>query len=291
MLSRWGSLRWQAQTPAGTKITFAARSGNVADPDETWSDWSKEQTDGREAAIKAPPGRFLQYRATLASNDAKVTPTLRSVALRYQSVNVAPEVGAIEVPDYDAVTLDNPKKVKLKWSATDANEDELTYSLYYRKEGWSEWVELEADLEKKEYEWDTTTTPAGVYQLKVVASDRKDNADEDALTGTRISAPFIIDHVPPVVTAKVVGQLLGDVTVDASATDNLTRLVSASYSVDSRKWSNVFPSDGLFDAKAKKFHFAIEGLKAGTHVIVLRVTDAAGNTGSTDVVFQVKPAP
>ena len=77
------------------------------------------------------------------------------------------------MPDLDAVNLDNPKKLKFKWTATDANEDELTYSLYVRKEGWKSWVQLEEDLTKTEYEWDTTTTPSGVYQLKVVASDRR----------------------------------------------------------------------------------------------------------------------
>ena len=64
---------------------------------------------------------------------------------------------------------------------------------------------LEENLDKTEYEWDTTTTPSGVYQVKVIASDRHDNAAEDALTGERISAPFPVTHVPPTVTVKVVG--------------------------------------------------------------------------------------
>ena len=31
--------------PAGTRVSVAVRSGNVAEPDDTWSDWSAEQTD------------------------------------------------------------------------------------------------------------------------------------------------------------------------------------------------------------------------------------------------------
>jgi hypothetical protein len=148
-------------------------------------------------------------------------------------------------------------------------------------------VELESDYDKREYEWDTTTTPAGVYLLKVVASDRKDNSDEEALTGERISNPFIIDHLPPAVAMKVLSTSGERALVEATAIDSLTRLVSASYSVDSRKWVNVFPVDGLFDGKSKTFEFKTEPLKPGAHVVVLRVTDAAGNTGSTDVVFSV----
>jgi sugar lactone lactonase YvrE len=290
MLSRWGALHWQADVPPETKITLATRSGNVPEPDATWSEWSAEQTNGQGGMIAAPPGRFLQYRATLVTSDAAVTPTLHTVALRYQAVNVAPELGPIEVPDYDAVALDNPKKVKIRWSATDANEDELTYVLYYRKEGWSQWVELEAEFEKREYEWDTTTTPAGAYQIKVVASDRKDNAEEEALTAERTSSRFIIDHLPPDVIVQPPRIDGSRAVVEATASDSLTRLVSASFSVDSRKWTNVFPMDGLFDGKRKQFHFKTEELKPGTHVLVLRVTDAAGNTGSSDIVFQIPAA-
>ncbi len=50
LISKWGALHWQAETPAGTAISVAVRSGNVADPDETWSDWSAEQAEPEKAA-------------------------------------------------------------------------------------------------------------------------------------------------------------------------------------------------------------------------------------------------
>src|SRR5713101_4550152 len=50
IISRWGSLRWKANAPRGTAVTVAVRTGNVAEPDETWSDWSLEQTEPQEAA-------------------------------------------------------------------------------------------------------------------------------------------------------------------------------------------------------------------------------------------------
>ena len=63
---------------------------------------------------------------------------------------------------------------------------------------------------------------------------------------------------------------------------------SASFSVNGKKWASVFPTDGLFDSKEEKFSFKTESLKPGTYVVVLRVKDAAGNTGSADVVFTVQ---
>jgi hypothetical protein len=288
LISKWGSLRWNADTPAGTSITVAVRTGNVREPDETWSDWSPEQTDPQQAVIAAPTARFLQYRITLASENADVTPALHSLALRYMTTNQAPEVASIDVPDLDAVNLDNPKKLRFKWKATDANEDDLSYSLFVRKDGWKNWVQLEDNLDKPEYEWDTTTAPAGVYQLKVTANDRKDNPAEDSLAGDRISGPFVVSHAPPTVTVKVLGVEGEQAILEATAADPLTRLTTASFSLNGKKWVNVFPADGLFDSKTETFRFKTEALQPGTYVVVLRVRDAAGNVGSGDVVFSVQ---
>jgi hypothetical protein len=288
IISKWGALGWTADVPEGTSVTVAVRSGNVAEPDETWSDWSPEQTDPRTAQVAAPTARFLQYRVTLASTSPDATPALRGLTVRYATTNQAPEVSSVEVPDLDAGNLDNPKKLKFKWTAIDPNEDELSYSLFVRKEGWNNWVQLEESLEKKDYEWDTTTTPSGVYHLKVVASDRKDNPDEDSLTGEKVSSPFVVAHEPPAVSLKVTGMDGDKAVIEATATDALVRLASASFAVNGKKWVNVFPKDGLFDSKKEAFQFKTEGLKPGTYVVVLRVKDAAGNTGSSDVVFTVQ---
>ena len=77
------------------------------------------------------------------------------------------------------------------------------------------------------------------------------------------------------------------VVVEAMASSPLVRLTAASFAVNGKKWVNVFPSDGLFDSKSETFRFQTEPLKPGTYVLVLRVRDAAGNTGSGDVVFTV----
>ncbi|HEV3261036.1 MAG TPA: hypothetical protein VG013_29565 [Gemmataceae bacterium] len=287
LISKWGSLRWRADTPAGTAISVALRTGNTPEPDSTWSDWMPEQTDAQQASITAPAARFLQYRVMLTTEDAQKTPALHSIALRYMTTNQAPEVTSITVPDLDAANLDNPKKLRFKWSATDANEDELTYNLYVRKDGWKNWVLLEEDLEHTDFEWDTTTTPSGMYRLKVVASDRKDNPPEAALTGQRTSNSFAVAHEAPTVTLKTAGMDGDQAIIEATATDPLVRLTSASYSVNGKKWVNVFPTDGLFDSKTESFRFKTNALKPGTYVVVLRAKDAAGNTGSGDLVFTV----
>jgi sugar lactone lactonase YvrE len=290
LVSRWGSLRWRARTPGKTAVSMSVRSGNVLEPDETWSAWSDEQTDGDEATVTAPAARFLQYRITLSTDDPAVTPSLDALTIRYATTNQAPEVTRVEVPDLNATNLESGKKLKLKWSATDANEDELRFRLFVKKDGWERWVQLEDDHDKTEYEWDTTTTPSGVYRLKVVASDHVDNPEKEALTGTRVSEPFVVCHAPPAVTVKTAGVEDGRMSIEATATSPLLRLTAASFAVNGKKWVNVFPADGLFDSKRETFKFRTEALKPGAYVLVLKVTDAAGNTGTGDVVFTVPAA-
>src|SRR5205814_831123 len=98
-----------------------------------------------------------------------------------------------------------------------------------------------------------------------------------------------VAHTPPTVTIKLAGLDNDAAIIEASASDPLVRLTSASFAVNGKKWTNVFPTDGLFDSKSESFKFKTETLKPGTYVIVLRVKDAAGNVGSGDVVFSVKP--
>jgi sugar lactone lactonase YvrE len=277
--SKWGMMSWKSAGAA----TVAVRSGNVAEPDDTWSAWSKECTP--ESKAQAPIARYLQYRVTLSSDNPKATPEFRQFALRYQTINQAPEITSLEVPDLQTKDLDNAKKLKIRWNASDPNEDELTFNIYCKKEGWKDWVLLEENHEKKEYDWDTTGMPSGLYQIKVVASDRKDNAAEDALTAERISASIPVTHLPPNVTIKLAGFENGTAMLEASASDPYVRLTEASFAVDGKRWTNVFPTDGLFDSKTETFRFKTEALRPGTHVLVLRVRNAAGTFGSGDIVI------
>ncbi|HEY1377673.1 MAG TPA: hypothetical protein VGF55_12815 [Gemmataceae bacterium] len=290
LTSRWGALRWHADLPAGTRVSVAVRSGNVADPDDTWSGWSADQTDPQAAVAAAPPARYLQYRATLATADPAVTPVLHRVGVRYATANQPPEITALDVPDPEKEAKE-PKKLRLKWTATDPNEDELTYSVYARKDGWADWVLLDDGLAKPEWDWDTTTTPAGVYRVKVVASDRPDNPDGEALAAERVSGPVTVAHDPPAVAVRVAAVEGDRATIEADAADPLSRLAAASFSINGRKWLSVFPKDGLFDDTRESFRFTTDALPPGTYVLVLRVKDAAGNTGTGDVTFTVKDRP
>lgn len=96
-LSRWGRLRWRGEVPAGASIRLFSRSGNTAEPDETWSDWSGAYEASTGSPVTSPSARFIQWKAELERGDDGETPTLGWVELVYVQRNLRPEVAAFTV--------------------------------------------------------------------------------------------------------------------------------------------------------------------------------------------------
>ena len=283
--SRFGALAWRAETSKGTSVAFRVRTGNVGEPDATWSEWSTPQSDVETAQANVPGGRFAQVRADLASTDPSASPEVRSMALRYRTLNLPPEIGKLDVPDLaEADGATRQTKLTLKWDVSDPNGDDLRYALQVRKEGWPDWVRLGPDepLTEKTFAWDTTSVPAGVYRIRVVASDRPSNDPDSALDRERISEPFLVDHQAPLVVLE-----RSEDGVRATLRDDWTRLVRAEFALDGRAWESAFPIDGLFDTRSETLSIPLPGLVAGTHVLTVRATDAAGNLGAGDIVVRI----
>lgn len=285
LISRFGSVSWRSEQPAGTAIALQVRSGNVSEPDATWSDWSPEQTDASSAQAHVPAGRFVQYRAKLSTRDPAVTPELHAVAIRYQSANLAPEITKLDVPDISALDgASRQLRMTFRWDVNDPNDDELEHTLFLRKEGWPDWVKLtEQPIAEKTFAWDTTSVPPGLYRVRLKTSDRPSNNGDDALSRERVSDTFLVDHEAPEVAIQT-GPRRASVTLK----DKLTRLVKAAYAVDGGAWIPVFADDGLFDTTTETVTIPLPDLKPGTHILVVRATDAAGNVGTGDTLIDVR---
>ena len=106
--SRWGSLSWRAEMPAGCSLTFHTRSGNSAKPDRTWSDWSEALTTPAGSRISSPNARYIQWKVEMAGGGA-VTPVVNSVTLAYLPQNSPPVVRNINVVT-QAVAVTTPAK-------------------------------------------------------------------------------------------------------------------------------------------------------------------------------------
>jgi len=300
-LARWGRIWCKRALPERTALVVSLRTGNLSEPDETWSEWSRPDEGEAEHAVVVPPGRFAQLRAELASADPAETPRLIELGASYRQVNRRPQIQTLTIgSEQDASAVGRPRpapsrsqdqppgKLTVRWQATDPNEDELVFDLFYRGLDETDWKELKRNIRgESQYEWDTLRVPDGHYVLRLVASDRFDRSEP--LEGERITPPFVIDNRrPQVPELGAVRQADGSYVVTGLARDSYSNIASIELSHNSGDWVPVFPDDGILDASIERFSFRTDVLGPGEHVFVVAATDSAGNTGSDKIVVRVQ---
>lgn len=96
VVSRWGSVSWQAKVPKGADLKLYTRSGNTRRPDRTWSDWSRPYTRTDGEKVESPPARYIQYKAVLETA-TQASPELSQVVIPYLQQNLAPQVKSIRI--------------------------------------------------------------------------------------------------------------------------------------------------------------------------------------------------
>ncbi|MEW6357416.1 MAG: hypothetical protein AB1696_13890 [Planctomycetota bacterium] len=317
-LARWGRIAANITVPDGTSITLATRTGNSEKPDNTWSDWSNEHSNPKDAGalVTSPPGRYLQYRATLTTSRPRLTPELSSVTLAYLPINNAPEIADLSVDGQSkpkppsekgdskpSTTSANPDSTAsdgvpehkttrtVTWKATDPDGDEITCDLLYKALDETTWKPLKKELKKApfKHEWDTLTVPDGEYQVKVAATDGPSNPPEKALTDEDTSEPFVVDNTRPVMQG-LAAALQNDkrCVVKGQAADRLSNILTMSYSVNAGDWVLIYPGDEIFDTPNEAFTFTTAPLPPGENTIVIKAIDAVGNIGCAKVMAGVK---
>ena len=325
-VASWGEAR-VARTGGG-EVLWSSRSGFSKTPDDGWSPWSREVPTNEFAKIESPPARFLQYRLRFkrGSGDPAV---VSSVEVAYLQRNLPPSIASVTLygpenpyfeggPDYrpPQISQSFPNGMKVEyslpragprpvsdasaawargirsasWEAADPNGDNLRYKLSIKENKESSWKKLADDLDDRAYSWDAESFANGTYRLKVEASDAPDNPDSTAGTTERLSAPFLIDNIPPRVenlrTASRAGSTRDKTTVTVSgvAIDADSRIARIEYSVDGGGWKQIFPDDSIFDSPEERFHFDVPDLPAGEHAITVRASDSQRNVSVGKII-------
>ncbi len=316
--ARWGRISWDAQQPAGTKVTLETRSGNSEIPDETWSSWSQPYDRAEGQQIQSPAARFIQWRAHLSTSREEKTPSLEKVWLAYLQNNLAPRVQGIYVhpprsedgsgtgpsrrdgpnagfPEGGPPGSGEPFGVagelaagvrKASWHAYDPNGDALVYDLFFRGREEQNWKLLKEDLPSSSYSWDSNLFPDGIYRLKVKVSDRPDNPEQLAMGSERISDPFVVDNTGPKVKVQGKKGENGRYRISGQVSDELSPIAELSYSLDAEDWKPLTVSDEVFDDTREEFSFLTGQLSPGEHTIVIRARDMAGNVGVGKTVMK-----
>ncbi|MDH7480822.1 MAG: SpoIVB peptidase S55 domain-containing protein [Armatimonadota bacterium] len=135
--SSWGVITWTAETPKGSSVTLRTRTGWVAEPDSTWSEWSSPYLSSG-SKIASPPGRYIQYIATLATEDASISPKLRDVEIVFLPKNQSPKVTFVSPKGGEKWS----KKKTIKWTGADPDNDTLTYELFCSTDNGATWQKL-----------------------------------------------------------------------------------------------------------------------------------------------------
>ena len=316
-VARWGRLTWRGQ---GGKVSFSTRSGNSARPDKTWSDWSEPLADPQNSTIRSPNARYIQWRAELTGPNA----TVENVSIAYLPQNNPPQVRSINVStqapgaggsqkstaassstaSYSITVTDTGEssvaagtptqalsrasgsQIQVSWQADDPDGDKLVYSLYFRGEDEKEWKLLRANLFENSLLLDGDILADGRYYFRVVASDRPSNAVTVAREDELVSSPVLIDNTPPVVTLGAPRRTDSRLEVDADVVDKISPLRRCEYSLDAGPWTPVEAADGVTDSPHEQFHIAIEQLRPGEHLLVVRAYDTANNAGLAKVVVR-----
>lgn len=296
-VSLWGTARLSVNMPAGSRVAFATRSGNVQDPDiggaTGWSDWSEPQVlqpgDGGvaplEAVVEAPPARFLQYRLTLTSSgDDAAAPVLTGLSIAYVTPNLRPTLSALtaEYPDFPGVDKPASPVMTAEWEAEDPNEDRLTYTLQQRPASAGEsagpWLTLVEATDDTSFEWDTRRVPDGYYQLRVRAQDDADNPGTMALTAARKSDPVLVDNTAPTLSDVQIAVDGRSAVVTGLAIDAHSPIHSVAYRLDDAEdESPLLPGDLIYDSTREAWSITLSDLSRGPHLLSLRVTDLRGN--------------
>lgn len=294
--ARFGSMSWRGVGG----VALETRTGNTEEPGPGWSEWQKPRDPhasgggAQRGKLASPPGRYVQFRAKLASDDA----VLSSALVYYLPQNRATRLEEITVTEASSTKLatleqnaSTPRSpvVKLKWKVENDDGDETVYKLAVRREGDVRWRPITTGTGKPltatSFDWNTETYPDGHYRLRVTASDGRANAESRALETSKISRVFAVDNQKPAIT----GISVKYPAASARASDAVSALAEMAWSVDDGPWQLGGSQDGLFDDTAEMLSIRLpDDLEPGAHTLAIRVADEAGNIGSAAVTFRVQ---
>ncbi len=162
----------------------------------------------------------------------------------------------------------------------------MVFKLEIRGDEEQQWKLLEEEAERDYFSWDTSSFADGSYRVRITASDVRSNPEAEALTDSRVSAPFVIDNSAPAISGLRAAMADGRLRVEFTAADTATKIHKAEYSLDGSDWKPILPASRLFDSKQLSFDFETEDAEPGEHTVAVRVHDGHDNLATAKVVVR-----
>jgi len=303
-LAQFGTISWDADVPAGTRVEITTRSGNRPTPDESWSAWSPPYASEKGSSVASPPARYLQWKTEMSRLKTDAMPALRRVRVTLLPENRPPLVRGLRVQEDGAPAtrpappagsappekpqpekMDPPKGSRwVTWTTSDPDDDQLAHSIYLRRAGEPAFRLLADQVGAPPWALDDTSLAEGRYVLKVSASDAPTNGTQRSLAGQDISDPFTVDHTPPKLQLKPGAAAGGRTVAEVMATDGEGVIGRGEYTVegDSSGPKPLPCRDGICDTANESFLLDLPDSASG-HKVTVRVYDAAGNSSTAEI--------
>jgi hypothetical protein len=137
----WGAIDWATSTPAGTGVTFKARTSDSPTMDgapdfSTCDDITKNVDISSNNCVTDGQG-YIQYQAMLTTSNGSVSPTIDDVTINYDIYNSS---GSLISSPYDAEDAANVLS-SVSWSENLATSTDIKFQLRTSPDGlnWTEW--------------------------------------------------------------------------------------------------------------------------------------------------------
>ncbi len=296
---RWGNLNWTVEGQGGS-LKWSVRTGNRAEPDDSWTHWTDSWTEqGRAIPLKA--SRFLQWRVEFPDKDGTQPLRLTSVSVSAWQDNRPPAITSFTqefLKDIHLGMMNNhndnitqtfrsglqaefsrnstadrragPDRAAVgrsvrvfTWDGFDPNGDRVVYDLEYRRDGDEAWRAILSGRGELLGSWDTSDVPDGPYRLRLTASDRLDNPEHLTEVSHREFGPVQVDNTGPEISGLKVQAVAGGFQLDFKAADEAGVLSAARLLLPDGQFERLDPIDGICDSPSEKFSTTITWPRAG----------------------------
>jgi len=155
------------------------------------------------------------------------------------------------------------------WQGSDPNGDRISYRLDYRRDDGGAWRPISTsrpgvyETGENLASWDTAEVPDGVYDLRLTASDRRDNPEHLARQAQRRLGPVVVDNTPPEVRDFQVRATTAGFQIKCRIEDQGSALAGARLVLPDGSLERLDPADRICDSGREDFDTVVAWPRVG----------------------------
>lgn len=277
-------LQWKAEFPvaAGTGTTGALERVTVA--------YLPQNTAPLVKAVRVASQLKASSNTGTAATQAVAAASTAAYSITVSATGEGEAAGPAGSTIASTSRLVEPV-IQCSWEAEDPDGDTLEYELSYRAEDETAWKALASAIRDTSYAVDASRFADGRYYFRVVATDAPDNSPGVAKRNELVSVPVVLDHSAPAIEILRRERGTSGWSLRARVRDEASMVRRVEVSVNAKPFQVVLPVDGIADSVMEEFVITVADDVAPTaeKSVVVKATDASGNTATIRVLLNLQP--